>query len=145
MTGRHRPSRWRYRPELRTIWHRAAGSWRAYMLLATATLALGVAIIAGGRMRASAPAWRFVYSLGGPEGFGAVLAALGVALLVAPLISATALRATMMLAAIALLALAFAFLGAALVDPRASWTGFLLYAYLALHLLSHRETYRRAA
>jgi hypothetical protein len=140
--GRHRLSRFRARPGIRRYWDRAAGSARAYALLSTITLLEGVALVAGGTMRATAPSWRFVFALGGPAWFGAALAAVGLLMLAAPALSVTLLRAGLMLAAIAHLSLAFAFTGAALVDPRASFLAPVLFAGIGLHQLSHRESYR---
>lgn len=142
MSGRHRLARWRVNPRVRRFWNTADGAARAYGLLSAITLAEGAALMAGGATRATAPSWRFVYALGGPEWFGAALVVVGVALLLAPLGSVALLRAGLMLAAIAHLSFAFAFTGAAVADPRASWLAPVIFAGIAAHQLSHREAYR---
>jgi hypothetical protein len=128
--------------DIRRVWDIAPGARRAYVLLALVTLALGAVILLGGRARATAPAWRVVYTMGGPEVFGGTLVALGLLLLVAPALSARVVSWVMILAAAAMLLLSIAFFSAAASDPRASWTGGVIYLFLALHLVSHRVAYR---
>lgn len=132
-------------PRIRRLWLLAPGSARAYMVLAGVTLTEGVALAAGGPGRASAPSWAWIYTLGGPGWFGAGMAVLGAGLLVAPLLSAAVLRAALLLAAIGHFAFAFAFAAAAATDPRGSWLAVVIWAGIAVHLVSHREAYREVA
>lgn len=142
MTGRHRLSAWRVNRRVRRYWDTADGAARAYGLLSVITLAEGAALMAGGAGRATAPSWRFIYTLGGPGVYGAALVAVGVALLAAPQFSVALLRAGLMVAATAHLSFAFAFAGAAVVDPHASWLAVVIFAGMGCHMLSHREAYR---
>lgn len=140
--GRHRQRGLRPQPGIRHYWDTAAGSARAYALLSAITLTEGAALIAGGAVRATAPSWRFVYTLGGPTWFGVGLAVIGALMFAAPALSVAVLRAGLMLAAIAHLTFTFAFVGAALFDPRASLLAPVIFAGIGLHQLSHREAYR---
>lgn len=133
---------WQRLSSVHEVWTGEPGALRAYALAAAMTLAEGTTMVASGPARFSSPAWHAIDTFGGPPIFGSALLTLGIALVLAPLVSATVVRGALLFCSIAHLLLGFSFVYSAVSDPRAGLTGIVLYFVIGFWLMSQREMYR---
>ena len=125
----------------RQLWREQPGLYRGYLVDVVTAIAIGTALVLGGRQRTVAVAWRTLNENGGPTLWGVVFLTMAALLIAATFTAGRTMMFVLLLAAAPYGLLGTWFLVGALTEPSASFIGALLCFRAAYMHVSRAAAY----